>query len=302
MGFAMGSALMQWATASNRLRARHAPLAMAATTSEVDAAADKPPQAKFLPITEGVLPLPQGPEAIAAQCLSATLNAYGSGILRQRHELLLPLIGATDLDDWPGGVRQQFKAMQPMMEQVLKGVKEDPGLQGPLKGSIIDMADAIGCWEGDKIGAVVFPTAETLPKLKEIVAADKLCMMVNSQWQGGQVVSDFGWGPFKKANEEFVDSFEWVYYCRQVRINGDTTIVQRAYPGKWQVHVLNAKGERPCVSVEDKRPSYQRLEEICRGVPGSMSSMSLGERLVAEWNFNIDSMQEVQNYNKDDTQ
>ena len=302
MGFAMGSALMQWATASNRLRVRPAPLAMAATTSEVDAAADKPPQAKFLPITEGVLPLPQGPEAIAAQCLSATLNAYGSGILRQRHELLLPLIGATDLDDWPGGVRQQFKAMQPMMEQVLKGVKADPGLQGPLKGSIIDMADAIGCWEGDKIGAVVFPTAETLPKLKEIVAAGKLCMMVNSQWQGGQIVSDFGWGPSKKANEEFVDSFEWVYYCRQVRINGDTTIVQRAYPGKWQVHVLNAKGERPCVSVEDKRPSYQRLEEICRGVPGSMSSMSLGERLVAEWNFNIDSMQEVQNYNKDDTQ
>ena len=49
------------------------------------------------------------------------------------------------------------------------------------------------------------------------------------------MVSDFGIGPWKKKNEEFVDSFEWVYFCRQVRINGDVTIVQRSYPNKWQV-------------------------------------------------------------------
>ena len=42
------------------------------------------------------------------------MRAWQAGIRRQRIELLLPLIGATDLDDWPGGIRQQFKAALPM--------------------------------------------------------------------------------------------------------------------------------------------------------------------------------------------
>ena len=42
-------------------------------------------------------------------------------------ELLLPLIGATDLDDWPGGIRQQFKAAQPLVESILRTVKQVRG-------------------------------------------------------------------------------------------------------------------------------------------------------------------------------
>jgi len=45
---------------------------------------------------------------------AAAVRAWQAGIRRQRVELLLPLIGATDLDDWPGGIRQQFKAALPM--------------------------------------------------------------------------------------------------------------------------------------------------------------------------------------------
>ena len=36
-------------------------------------------------------------------------QALADGISMQAIELNLPLIGATDLDDWPGGVRQQFQ-------------------------------------------------------------------------------------------------------------------------------------------------------------------------------------------------
>eukprot|EP00951_Prasinocladus_malaysianus_P046900 scaffold648045_cov35-Prasinocladus_malaysianus.AAC.2 len=56
--------------------------------------------------------VPRGPEETAQQALAACLRAYKGGIMKQRMELLLPLIGATDLDDWPGGVQQQFKVRQ----------------------------------------------------------------------------------------------------------------------------------------------------------------------------------------------
>ena len=37
------------------------------------------------------------------QAAAACERAFKAGHSRQRVELLLPLIGATDIDDWPGG-------------------------------------------------------------------------------------------------------------------------------------------------------------------------------------------------------
>ncbi len=60
-----------------------------------------------------------------------------AGVSLQRLELELPLIGATDLDDWPGGVRQQFKAAQPLIEALLKSVKQVPGLEGKVRSGCV---------------------------------------------------------------------------------------------------------------------------------------------------------------------
>jgi hypothetical protein len=67
----------------------------------------------------------------------------------------------------PGGVRQQFKAVLPMVESILQGLKGTPELQGPLQASIWDQGDAVGAWLGDKLVADVFPTPETLPRVAD---------------------------------------------------------------------------------------------------------------------------------------
>ena len=51
--------------------------------------------------------------------------ALGDGIETQSITLNLPLIGATDLDDWPGGIRQQYGALALMIGEVLKKLNED---------------------------------------------------------------------------------------------------------------------------------------------------------------------------------
>lgn len=45
-------------------------------------------------------PLPRGTDEIVEQATKACLRAWADGVSRQSVELLLPLIGATDLDDW----------------------------------------------------------------------------------------------------------------------------------------------------------------------------------------------------------
>ena len=66
-------------------------------------------------------PIPDGPQETAEQALGAVQRAWAKGIKRQRVELLLPLIGATDLDDWcgPQGVGLQgfgvrFNVLKPV--------------------------------------------------------------------------------------------------------------------------------------------------------------------------------------------
>lgn len=46
------------------------------------------------------LPVPRGPQETVQQALAACQRAWEAGVKQQRVELLLPLIGATDLDDW----------------------------------------------------------------------------------------------------------------------------------------------------------------------------------------------------------
>lgn len=88
-----------------------------------------------------VWPIPRNAEETAQKARAAVQRAWKDGVHRQRVELLLPLIGATDLDDWPGGVRQQFKAVLPMIESMLAGLKSVEGLQGALTGEIWDQGD-----------------------------------------------------------------------------------------------------------------------------------------------------------------
>lgn len=69
---------------------------------------------------------------------------------------------------WPGGVRQQFKAVSPLVEQILRAVKQGEGLQGPMSAEIWDDGDAVGEWstragdgDGDR-GAAGVPLSCTL--------------------------------------------------------------------------------------------------------------------------------------------
>lgn len=60
----------------------------------------------------------------------------------------------------------------------------------------IDESDCVGAWQNSSLAAVLFPTAETLPQVRQIARVKgphRLMLIINPQWQmNGQVVSDFG--------------------------------------------------------------------------------------------------------------
>lgn len=240
---------------------------------------------------------PRSSAEIVKQAYKACQAAWKDGISRQRIEIILPLIGATDLDDWPGGIRQQFKAAQPMVEDLLTQMKNLPGLEGPLSGKIIDDADAVGAWTGDTLGLVLFPTAETVGELRKIAEARKngLVIIANPQWTtSGQVISDFGVLPWvRKPAMELVKSFQDVYIVKQLRINGDDTRWMYTYPYGWQIFVVRGPREMTTILTTDTQPSYNEVENALRALPWTMSSKGLLDRIQAEAEFNRRSLESL---------
>ncbi|GAB4823859.1 hypothetical protein N2152v2_010905 [Parachlorella kessleri] len=235
--------------------------------------------------------VPKGPKDQVDQAAAACERAFKAGHSRQRVELLLPLIGATDIDDWPGGIRQQFKAASPLLEQLLQSLRQLEGLQGGLKGEILDEGDAVGAWVGTALAAVLFPTAESLKQVRSIaekVGPQGLTLIVNPQWSTkGQVIHDFGFLPWqRKASEEVVASFTEAYCLKQLRINGDEVRLLKAFPGNWQVFVARGLGGAfECVLQQKDYPAYQQLDSLLRSLDWSQSSKPLLRRVSDEMEF-----------------
>ena len=112
-----------------------------------------------------VLPLPSGAAEQISQASASIEAAFRDGIHRQCIEILLqPESGS---DDWPGGIRQQWRVAQPIVESILRVIKTADGLQGPLSADIWDQGDAVGAWSGKSLAAVLFPTADSMDQVWE---------------------------------------------------------------------------------------------------------------------------------------
>uniref|UniRef100_A0A0D6QZW1 DUF1995 domain-containing protein n=1 Tax=Araucaria cunninghamii TaxID=56994 RepID=A0A0D6QZW1_ARACU len=237
--------------------------------------------------------LPTTLEESINQAKLACRYAIEDGSTRLQLEFLLPLIGATDLDDWPGGIQQQFKAAVPVVSSLLNGIIEDEAAaaDNSYKIYFLDEGDATGVWEKDEIALVLFPTAESLPAIENLEKIkNRPLLLLNPQWQAGQVISDFGFGEQRKQREKLVESFSTVYFLKQVRILGEDVRLLKTYPGDWQVFVIDKGGSIDCIATEEEKPSYKRLQDILKERKGSVANKGWFGRLMNELKFNQDSL------------
>jgi hypothetical protein len=131
---------------------------------------------------------------------------------------------------------------------------------------------------GDTLAAVVYPTADRLKQIRQLEGiAGRALLLVNPQWrEEGQVVSDFGIGPWKVAALSFLDGFERSYSLRERRVGNPGTVdivtgtrfasggvlrVRRAWPGGWEAHACAADGSSQLLGAPaEGEPSYKELE------------------------------------------
>ena len=205
------------------------------------------------------------------QAAEAVRRAVADGKELVSVEFNLPLIGATDLDDWPGGVRQQCQAIAPMVGELLKSIGTNE--KADVTQRVVEDADAVVVLTTEGAQAMVFPTAETLPELKSLAGKSKKSGALgrrelsdqDEQRSGSNLISDLGIGPWKKKNEEFLAQLRWCIGCpnsaSRARPCAPPEVVPAAVAAL-RAHEMTADSKDRHVQTFDERPSYQELEKL----------------------------------------
>ena len=133
------------------------------------------------------------------------------------------------------------------------------------------------------VRALVIPNAQDLKVLRELAElgdanGTQITLLVNPQWNDvGQVVSDFGVGPWRKKATSFLDTFAAVYSLTEKRVGaaatrdpanggdfmgvGGVARVLKLLGSEYQVFAMGQDGSSECVCVVQETPTYEYLEK-----------------------------------------
>lgn len=88
----------------------------------------------------------------------------------------LPVTGGTELDEWPGGIKQKYGTLRPMLAETMKslGFSTSAVEARQFLGGGNGEEDAVGIWNDKDINICCFPTVESIPLLKTIIQKQTL--------------------------------------------------------------------------------------------------------------------------------
>ncbi|KAH7447390.1 hypothetical protein KP509_01G104600 [Ceratopteris richardii] len=232
------------------------------------------------------VPNPQTIEEVCQQASDAVKRASQDGKSRQLLQILLPVDQRqfnyldTEPRDYPCSIRDEFIACCKLTTSILKGLgdtdRNDEVLVKRIGELENEMDPVAALYPSDKsIVAVVFPISETLKQIKSIVKDNerRTTLIVNPQWRSsGQIISDFGFGPWRRQAEEFLNSFESTYILLEQRIGEASNVVAggaggvvrllKCFPEDWHVYLMAGDGSSDLIGCQAQQPTYKELEVL----------------------------------------
>ena len=267
----------------------------------------------------GPPPLPPTALDMARQAGQAVDRAIAAGVQRQTLQLMLPInqrrenFMSTEGLDYPCSINAEYEAMS----AVTTAVSQSTSLEGEVEekrrngGGIEGDPSGIFRMSTGKAAAVVYPISDMLDQIRKIdkeAGPDRTVLIANPQWNlggSGNVVSDFGFGPWKKAADDFLAQFPTVYSLEEFRIGAPGTLdvvtndyagrggvirVLYTYPGDWHAYVVGQSGGSVYVTSFPSKPAYKDLEAALDAwkaqggstVPGKLKSAGGGSSASEE--------------------
>lgn len=236
-----------------------------------------------------MLSLPRTASQMVESAAEVAKSALQEGVSRQLLTFINPVneksiaFLASNAIDYPCSTMAEFESIVLLTQQFMAGVL------GPATELQVERIDEGGI-DGDlcclvypkdrRSVAVVWPTAERLKVIKKLAEdpRTKSLFIVNALWKTeGLLVSEFGVGPWRAANEAFVATFAPTYVHYELRIGAPSSVdvktgtryasgavvrVLRQQGGNYQVFVLAADGASQAIGSFPERPKYAELDAL----------------------------------------
>lgn len=256
--------------------------------------------------------LPISPVQMVEQAASAVSSGISENIDCQQVDFLLPInekerrFTATEPDDYPCSLQKEFEVACSLTTAMLQRILNDPAVE------IVSRRLDDGGIEGEpcavlypkdtkSIAAVVYPTADRLNQIKDLAKDEKRpLLLINPQWrEAGQVISDFGIGPWKKAALDFLGTFVPTYVLKEKRIGSPGTIngatgmrftsggvirVLKIFPKDegYELFAMSADGSSQLLGTSLEEPSYNQLDTmITEGRRKKLEIFSIAQKATA---------------------
>ena len=233
-------------------------------------------------------PLPQTCAEQVTQAASV-IRAASTSHRRQRIQLLLPInqrkneFTSVESDDYGMNDADVYKAAMETASAMIRAVDPDGGEMSATR--VDDDNDPVGVLQNAKgsVRALVIPNAQNLQNLRDLAAlgdanGTQITLLVNPQWnEAGQVVSDFGVGPWRRKAMDFLQTFESTYSLTEYRVGaaatrdparggdymgvGGVARVLKTHDSTWQTFAMGADGSSECVRADATEPTYEYLEK-----------------------------------------
>lgn len=195
------------------------------------------------------------------QATESIKRATADGQHRHLIRLLLPVIGATDLDDWPGGARQMMQAADPLVQRMIQGAtmnlptdyssnNNNNNQVSTFQRLLLDASDGVyailaqaASSSRDDSCTVLLPSADTIHAVQELepqVGLNRNLLIVNPQWKRRSDFSGglgfFGGGARAAASKvEYAERFVPTFSFTNLICQGESIRILRTYPGPWRV-------------------------------------------------------------------
>lgn len=195
-------------------------------------------------------------------------------------ELPLPVTGGTELDDWPGGIKQKYSTLRPMLKvafQFLNFSADAINAQEFMDGEN-GFEDGIGIWKYQNINICCFPTTDCIPeilkRMQEHKAELDLISKLGSPKQNPVFVMvnpQFFLDPMsKEESKSFLRGCSTVYELTSLNMRGDGLagtmpvrgILVREYPGKYRVGRRLDAGGYVLLGSYNEKPERRELEVL----------------------------------------
>ena len=180
----------------------------------------------------------------------------------------LPEIGATELDAWPGGIKQKYSVLYPMLQETMSALGFPPSaaskreyLSSPETGESGE-DDAVGVWSHDGVYLCTFPTPEYIPSIQTYerwADAQSIFAVVNQQ---------FFLDPMSKGESKtFLKEAVVVYRLESLNMKGPGAlpvrgVLYRQYPHQFKAARRLDGGGYVVLKSFDTLPTRDELERL----------------------------------------